>query len=91
MKEIDAVASRTEKERKREHERRIRKHWEDFWVRILHSSPGGPTFFYPPGTSSIKPSDPEVVPQYLFQTFDQYSFGTNNENLMASIALTEQV
>jgi hypothetical protein len=79
-----AVASWEEEERRNEACRKESQSWIDFWVRVLHEAPAGPTLFYPPASPHVESLNLDAIPQYLFRTFDGASSGLNNESVIAS-------
>jgi len=74
--------------RRRDERERKEQSWIDFWVLVLHVCPNGPTLFYPPASDEVNLQVLATtdIPQYLFRTFDSKSSGTNNDNIVASIA-----
>lgn len=87
MDEGYAASFRRRSEQKREHEKKERLLWPDFWIRVLNNVPGGPTLFYPPASINVRSRDvDDEVPQYLFRTYDEASSGRNSESEIASTA-----
>ncbi|PSN60056.1 hypothetical protein BS50DRAFT_604914 [Corynespora cassiicola Philippines] len=90
VNELYAAAFQKKIERKLEADRKSRQSWTDFWtgfwVRVLNSSPGGPTLFYPPASCYAQSLNFDAVPKYLFRTFDSASSGINDKSVIASTA-----
>ena len=81
-------------ELRREGRKREEQSWVDFWVLVLNRCPNGPTLFYPPASYEVKLQMIATtdIPQYLFRTFDRWSSGRNDDNIVASIAsITESL
>lgn len=81
-----AAAFQIRTEYRFEARRKKRQSWPDFWIKVLNNSPAGPTLFYPPVSFNNQSLNFDVIPQYLFRTFDEASSGRNNESVIASIA-----
>ena len=86
MDEGYAAAFQEQTERRFEARRKDRQSWPEFWIKVLNSSPAGPTLFCPPARFATQFPMSDAIPKYLFRIFDEASSGRNDESIIASMA-----
>ncbi|OBS23235.1 hypothetical protein FPOA_03788 [Fusarium poae] len=72
----------SQRENEKNHVADFEDTWVHFWATCLNNCPGGPTLFIPPAITPFQ--DENDPPKYLFRAYDEESWGTNREDIIAS-------